>query len=42
MVARTEGGKVEISTGWKTRYVGKQRFADTYAGYTAASDPKID
>ena len=34
MTARTEGGTVEIATGWKTKQCGKQRFADTYAGYT--------
>jgi hypothetical protein len=42
MTARTEGGVVEISTGWKTRKVGGQRFENTYDMYTKGKAPKID
>jgi len=42
MTARTEGGVVEIATGWKTRKVGHQRFENTYDMYTKGKAPKID
>lgn len=42
MTARTEGGIVEIATGWKTRQMGKQRFENTYDMYTRGKAPKID
>jgi hypothetical protein len=35
MTARTEGGVVEIATGWKSRKVGGQRYQNTYDMYTA-------
>ena len=42
MTARTEGGIVEIATGWKTRQMGKQRFENTYDMYTRGKAPKIE
>ena len=42
MTARTEGGRVDVATGWKSRQMGTQRFADTYDNYTKPVSPKID
>ncbi len=42
MTARTEGGVVEISTGWKSKKSGSQRFENTYDMYTKSKPPKIN
>lgn len=42
MLARTEGGKIEISAGWKARKHDPSRFNETYSSYTKPKDAKIE
>lgn len=42
MLARTEGGKIEIAAGWKSRKHDPRTMVETYSSYTKPKTAKLE